>query len=103
MNVPSDISNLKPAVPPDLAGMPPHTLIMIGAALLEWFNDGHPSITADALQRWAGVDAPFLVRLGYLERIPAAELPPGSPEDFYRLDAGFRALWERCHSAPSHD
>ena len=88
--------SLNPAVPPAMPGMPPHTLVKIGAALLRWFDDGHPSITADALQSWAGVDAPFLVRLGYLERVPLVELPPVSPADFYRLDPGFRALWANC-------
>ena len=93
----------KTPTPPALPGVAPHTLIKIGAALLEWFDEGHPSITADALQRWTGVTADLLVRVGYLERIPLGELPPGSPADFYRLDPGFRALWERCHPAPSHD
>jgi hypothetical protein len=85
-----------------MPGVPPHTLVKIGAALLQWFDDGHPCITADALYRWTGVTADLLVRLDYLEAVPVAELPPGAPADFYRLAASFRARWEECH-APAHD
>lgn len=104
MNAESQIADVKSQMPPAIPGIAPHTLVKIGAALLEWFEDGHASITGDALQRWTGVTADLLVRVGYIEAIPAAELPPGSPLDFYRLETGFRAKWDACHAAlPGHD
>lgn len=66
----------------------------IGAALLDWFDDGHPCITGEALARWAGVAPWMLLSAGFIEVIPAAELVPGAQGEFYRLASGFRERWE---------